>query len=290
MEYACKPPGKCLRSRLLCSVAHAYGVSKQDKTLQLVAEAMELGHSASLVHDDIIDRDPIRRGKPSVYDAFGADTGLLVGDALIFQMFQKLGESAPTNLAGEVTRIIGEMGVALCRGQALEAQSGHQRDKVRHYFDVIRYKTAEYFVAMAKVGAMLAGVSQEEISPLVAMGYRFGLAFQIHDDFLPVIASDKIIGKPVDSDVRNSRITALTLLNDGVNILGEYERYLKVLLPSSGCGDMALKKQLSDPLTIIHTIERFIIESFISETGLDARQLESILSIISEGLHYERLG
>lgn len=284
ISYACNPPGKRLRSRFLCAFANAYGYQGSQRQLKMVAEALEFGHTASLVHDDIIDRDLIRRGKPSVFGRFGKERALLVGDALIFQMFEQLSAALPSDCAEKVINLVANMGIGLCVGQLLEGHKVAEGDRVGHYFEVARYKTAEYFVTACQAGAMLAGVSDDQLTIVKAFGYRFGLAFQIRDDLLPVLAAGESSGKPLDSDERNSRTTALSLFNSGIDICTEYQRYVSSLL-GEGCGSViGVGGRITDPSVVVSALSAHVNQSLAENSGLEAEQLTGIFRLVQEGL------
>jgi geranylgeranyl diphosphate synthase type I len=186
------------------------------------AVGTELGHIASLVHDDIIDGDHLRRGQAAVHSAYGVPLAILTGDLFVFQMFASYTECAERGASAERTlravRILSETCVEVCRGQALEAQlAGAVDTRESMYFEVVRLKTASVCRAAAEIGATLGGGNARAVHALRGYGEALGVAFQILDDVLEYAGETDQLGKPVDSDLRNGRVTLplIYALNDG---------------------------------------------------------------------------
>jgi geranylgeranyl diphosphate synthase type I len=176
------------------------------------AVGTELGHIASLVHDDIIDGDNLRRGRPAVHSAFGVPLAILTGDLLVFQMFACYTECAERGISPQRTlraiQILSQTCIDVCRGQSLEAEtSGAIETSETTYFEVVRLKTASVCRAAAEIGATLGGANPRAVAALRAYGEALGIAFQIIDDVLEYAGEADQLGKPLDSDLRNHRIT-----------------------------------------------------------------------------------
>jgi geranylgeranyl diphosphate synthase, type I len=209
-EHAVASPGKLVRPLLLLDACRAVG---GDPEVALPAAiGTELGHIASLVHDDIIDGDAERRGRPAVHARFGLPLAILTGDFLVFETFLCYSQCAERGAGAERTlaaiRTLSRTCLELCRGQALEATLAGDPDvSVATYLEVIRLKTASVCRATAEIGACLGGGSAEAIAALGAYGEALGLAFQIVDDVLCYGDRADQLGKPPDSDLRNGRVT-----------------------------------------------------------------------------------
>jgi geranylgeranyl diphosphate synthase, type I len=175
-----------------------------------VALAVELLHNFSLVHDDIMDRDATRRGRPTVHVKWDEPTAILAGDVLFaraFEMLARVGDSAAHR---ETTRLLSATVLGLCEGQALDmAFEARPTVTVDEYLEMIRLKTALLFEASTKGGAFTAGGPHADA--LGRFGEAFGMAFQIADDLLDVTADPKTLGKPWGSDVRAGKRTLLVL-------------------------------------------------------------------------------
>lgn len=213
--YAVGAPGKFFRPILLLESASSVG-GEIDRVLPAAAGA-EGAHVASLVHDDIIDGDEIRRGRPAVHVAFGRDNALVGGDALIFYLFSALAECGRRGIeAGRIVRAMAmaaEAGHDLCRGQMLEEELRTSYDsRVASYLDMIAGKTGALFRASCAIGAVLGDGNSEEVEALGRYGSLLGYAFQIQDDLLPYLSTADATGKPATSDLANRRLTLPFLL------------------------------------------------------------------------------
>ncbi|RSM85936.1 polyprenyl synthetase family protein [Kibdelosporangium aridum] len=238
-HYALVPGGKLFRPLLLLESAGAVGAN-----IALVVPAAagaEAGHVASLIHDDIIDGDTMRRGRPSVHAAFGRDDAIVAGDALIFYLFAALAEcgerGVPDDRVAQAMAAVAAAGIDLCRGQSMEAQlcAGYVCD-VPSYLEMIRLKTSALFRAACASGAILGGGPAEWCAALGSYGELLGSAFQIHDDLLAYTSDGEAMGKAVTSDITNQRLTLPFLLArelGGEPVATELDRHMR------GTGDPA---------------------------------------------------
>ena len=225
-RYALLPAGKLLRPRLLLAACEAVG----GETYKVMPAAIgsECGHSASLIHDDIIDADELRRGRPSVHVRFGIDDAIVAGDMLIFHLFLCLSEvhdrEVPAERVVAALRATSIAGLDVCRGQSREAEiCGDPTCGVDEYIDVARLKTAALFRGTCESGAILGGGTPEQIAGLASYGDRLGVAFQIVDDLLGYTSSTDVMGKAASSDARNRRVTLpviLALRDGGATVRG----------------------------------------------------------------------
>ncbi|WP_424535039.1 polyprenyl synthetase family protein [Sphaerisporangium viridialbum] len=208
--YALTAPAKLFRPILLLLSAEAVGGRIPD--VLPAAVGTECGHVASLIHDDIIDGDAMRRGRPAVYRKFGMDNAIVAGDALLFQIFVCLSEcrarGVPDDRIVTAMEIVARAGVELCRGQALEAEitSRSVRD-IDAYLRMIKMKTAALFSGACQCGAVLGGGPPEWVRALGDYGESLGIAFQIQDDLLGYVTGAEMTGKPATSDIKNRRLT-----------------------------------------------------------------------------------
>jgi geranylgeranyl diphosphate synthase, type I len=208
--YALAIPGKLFRPILLLESAKLVGGEISE--VMPAAVGTECGHVASLIHDDIIDRDDMRRGREAVHRRFGADGAIVAGDALIFDSFlglaQCLGTGAPETRIVAALEAAARGGIEMCRGQALEAEICARRIlDADAYLRMISMKTAAFFRYACKGGAILAGAPTPWVDRLGDYGEHLGIAFQIWDDLLPYLGNDVVTGKPAASDIRNGRLT-----------------------------------------------------------------------------------
>ncbi|MEU0940198.1 polyprenyl synthetase family protein [Embleya sp. NPDC005971] len=215
-RYALLPTGKLLRPALVMYAALAVG-GEVEHALP-AAVGMECAHTGSLVHDDIVDADEERRGRPSVHVAYGPERAIIAGSSLYFAWFRALAECARHGVPGErIARAMtaqAEGGYAMCQGVFDELGLAGDLDcPVEDYLTMAGGKTGALLSTSCRVGAILGGGTDSAVEALGAFGRHVGLAFQIRDDLLPYDdASAATMGKPSDSDVCNHRPTLPVLL------------------------------------------------------------------------------
>ena len=203
-----KAGGKRLRPHLFLLSAHACGYTGT-RHIQ-VAAAAELLHSATLVHDDVVDAASSRRGQPSVNATWGDAAGVLVGDFLYARALQLLVGAG----SQPVLRALSDAMLALAEGEVMQLSVRHSAKQLaeRHYLQVIERKTATLFAATAQAGALLAGAATELAQCCNRCGHYLGLAFQIADDVLDYLGEEAVVGKPCGSDFATGKITLPLIL------------------------------------------------------------------------------
>ncbi|OLR93896.1 hypothetical protein BJP25_15090 [Actinokineospora bangkokensis] len=214
-RYALLTPGKLLRPLLLAAAAGAVGGAVE--RVVPAALAVEYLHVGSLVHDDVIDGDDTRRGKPSVQHRFGVPDAIATGDALMLRTFGSVAEcvqrGVPEAAALAAVREISAAGVDVCRGQALEGAMAADPDRpLADYLAMIALKTGALFRGACRAGALLGGAAPEVVDAIGRYADHLGLAFQMHDDLLPYLSDSATAGKSALSDLRNLRPTYPVLL------------------------------------------------------------------------------
>ncbi len=203
--------GKRVRPRLTLLAYEAVGGTNLAEAVP-VAAAVELVHTATLVHDDINDHGSIRRGRPTVNATWGRTFALLTGDFLFTKVYQLM---APY---GKLNQEFAEATVALVEGETLQAAAAKNGQLDREtYMRVIAKKTAVLFGMAAKVGAMLANGTDAQIEAMSQYGFNVGLAFQIVDDILDLIADSKQLGKTAGLDIAQGRGIATALANSSTH-------------------------------------------------------------------------
>ncbi len=214
MHYSLFAGGKRLRPILLLAGAEAVGGRAEDYLA--AACALECIHTYSLIHDDLpaMDDDDLRRGKPTCHKAFDEATAILAGDGLLTYAFELL--THPDLLAkvpGErVLRVIGLIAKAagiygMVGGQMADLLAEGRRVSSEELDFIHRHKTGALITASVVSGAILAGASPEKEKALEAYGWAIGRAFQIVDDLLDILGDEKVIGKPVGSDLEKEKAT-----------------------------------------------------------------------------------
>lgn len=201
-EYVLSTRGKRLRPILAMLAAKVFKYAGEDHTK--VATALELVHSATLLHDDVIDKAPLRRGKPTVNARWGDDVAILIADYLFSHAFSL---ALSTSVSPKVLSIICQVTARMCEGEMFQIEKRNTLLTRDDYLRIVRGKTAYLFSACTALGAILARAPEQQVMLLSAYGLNFGIAFQIVDDTLDLIASDDEMGKPHWADIRNGKLT-----------------------------------------------------------------------------------
>ncbi|MFW9768052.1 MAG: polyprenyl synthetase family protein [Candidatus Thorarchaeota archaeon] len=199
--------GKRIRSLLLLLCAEAVGGSLEDSLPYAVAT--EFIQTASLIHDDIIDEDALRRGVETTHEKFGRKMAIIAGDLLVAKAIKMIGEQSTP----ELLTYVASGAIRMCEGEAADLlMSTNGRREVytkKHYLDVVRMKTVSFMSSAAKVGATIGNGNLQQIEAIIEYAENLGYAFQIRDDILDVIATQNGTGKSVLSDLKGSRCNFL---------------------------------------------------------------------------------
>ena len=206
LRYISDKRGKQLRPTLVLLAAQLCR-EINDKTLR-TAVALEMTHNASLVHDDVVDSSPMRRGAPSVQAKWSNKIAVLVGDWMLARMINLIGEIRNAQILG----IVSAMASALSSGEILQLHTNSTMwISEQQYYDIIGKKTAELFAACTQAGAISAGCSYRQQTALRTYGYELGLIFQLKDDVLDYSDAEDI-GKPTMSDISDGKATLPLLI------------------------------------------------------------------------------
>jgi octaprenyl-diphosphate synthase len=205
-RYACSQGGKRVRPLLMAVTARALG-AETTGPIRSLAAAFQLIHTATLVHDDVIDHAETRRGRPSVPRAYGVPLAIVSGDYLFVRAFE---------LAAEYPRPIilrcGEACADLVEGEVLQESSRFDLSSGReHYVRIVERKTAAIIAAALASVAEIQGAPTATVDAVTAYGRALGIAFQIRDDLLDVYGDPDLLGKPLYSDLREGNPTLLSL-------------------------------------------------------------------------------
>ncbi len=194
--------GKRLRPMLTLACARMCGY-EQDAHIHL-ATSIEFMHTATLLHDDVVDVSLLRRGKKTANEVWGNKESILVGDFLLGRAFHLIGKADSL----EVFKILSKAAMVISEGEVMQlAAEGDLDISVERYFQIIGAKTAALFAAACQVGGVLARQSEEKVQCLYDYGYHLGMAFQIVDDALDYSAYQQTLGKRIGDDFRESKIT-----------------------------------------------------------------------------------
>lgn len=199
--------GKRLRPTLTLAAAQLCGYDGQ-RHLKLAA-CVEFIHTATLLHDDVVDASDLRRGGPSANALFGNEASVLVGDFLFSRAFELMVEDGSI----DVLRILSNASAVIAEGEVLQLSTAHNSaTSEQAYLEVVRAKTAELFAAACRIGAVVAGRPQAEEEALRTYGLNLGIAFQIADDVLDYAAEQERFGKTVGDDLREGKMTLPVIL------------------------------------------------------------------------------
>ena len=212
LSYVSESAGKLMRPMLVLLVAKSLG--EVTERAFAAASAMELLHSASLLHDDVIDESDKRRGRPSLNSAFNNNIAVLTGDYLFSQALNNAAKTGDIRIIEELAKL----GKELSSGEVLQVELEQEGTYCEeNYFKVIYNKTASLFVCSSLCAVYSAGGSEEQARAFENFGKCVGICFQIKDDIFDYFNND--IGKPTGSDMREGKITlpALYVLNNSNN-------------------------------------------------------------------------
>jgi len=207
-DYHLETGGKRLRALLTLGSAKLCGYSKGSRDINLAA-CVELIHSATLMHDDVIDEGTIRRGKETLNKVWNNHSSVLIGDYLLSRCFEMMVEDG--NL--EVLKLLSSTSSKIAQGEVLQLQHKGEVDMLEEtYLKIISAKTAELFAAATKVGAILSNAGSKEKDALEFYGRNLGLTFQIADDTLDYNSELKLFGKKIGQDFFEGKITLPIIL------------------------------------------------------------------------------
>lgn len=208
IDYIMKLGGKRIRPCMALLFTEAYGRSMEDAFP--LANSIEIFHNFTLVHDDIMDEAPLRRGKVTVHEKWDTNTAILSGDSMMIVAYQQLLQLETPRFKA-LLDYFNKSALLVCEGQQKDMDF-EQEEIVRleEYLDMIKNKTAILLAASMKLGAMFAGASEEQMALVEDYGIKIGLAFQLRDDYLDVFG-DEAVGKQTAGDILTNKKTALYL-------------------------------------------------------------------------------
>lgn len=209
IRYILSLGGKRFRPLL---VLLAYEMFREDVEKALKpALAVELFHNFTLMHDDIMDKAPLRRGKPTVHEKWNTNTAILSGDIMFVKVYELL-EGVDGNKLPEIFKLFNKCAIEVCEGQQLDMDNELRDDvTIDEYLEMIRLKTAVLIGTSLQLGAILADAPPEKAALLKAFGDHLGIGFQLKDDLLDVYGDQQKFGKQVGGDIISNKKTFLLL-------------------------------------------------------------------------------
>lgn len=210
IKYILDLGGKRLRPTLTLMTADCFGGDISNGLD--AALAIEVFHNFSLIHDDIMDKAPLRRGQQTVHEKWGLNTGILSGDAMLILAY-KLFESYNENQFKQLTTLFSQTALQVCEGQQYDIDFENRFDvTISEYIQMIEFKTAVLVGAAMQMGAIVAGASIQDQKRIYDFGRNLGIAFQLQDDYLDAFGDPELFGKQVGGDILEHKKTYLFLM------------------------------------------------------------------------------
>ena len=202
-DYHLSSGGKRIRALLTMGAARLGGYHEDKRDINLAA-CVELIHSATLLHDDVIDESKIRRGVKTTNHIWGNQSSILVGDYLLSRCFEMMVEDGDL----EVLKLLSSTSSKIAQGEVMQLEYKGEADLLEeNYIKIIELKTAALFAAATRVGACISGMDKKKRDALESYGKNLGLAFQIADDALDYFSMEKIFGKQIGKDFFEGKVT-----------------------------------------------------------------------------------
>lgn len=209
VEYVLSLGGKRIRPVLMMM---AYNLYKDDvDSILNPATAIEVYHNYTLLHDDLMDRADVRRGKATVHKVWDDNTAILSGDAMLVLAYRFLSDCPPEHMKA-LMDVFSFTALEICEGQQFDMEFEKRIDVAeQEYIEMIRLKTAVLLAASLKIGAILGGASQKDADLLYNVGMQIGVAFQLQDDFLDVYGDPAVFGKKIGGDILCNKKTYMLI-------------------------------------------------------------------------------
>ena len=209
IEYTLAAGGKRVRPQLAMIASQLFG--GKDEEVLPAALALEVFHNFTLLHDDVMDKADVRRGRPTVHVKWNENTAILSGDQMLIEAY-KLLSGVPADKLPKVLQLFNKMATEICEGQQYDVDFESQAHvTIEEYLKMIRLKTAVLLATALKMGSYIADASAEQQDMLYEFGIHIGLAFQIQDDILDVWGNPETFGKAVGGDISCNKKTFVAL-------------------------------------------------------------------------------
>ena len=227
IAYMLDGGGKRLRPVLLLVSCEAVGGDAMDCLPQ--AAGIEMYHNFTLLHDDVMDRSPLRHGKPTVHNKWDVATAILSGDAMLTKATQLITDGIHGAVAGEVLNVFNDTAMLVYKGQQLDMEFERRLDvTTEEYLEMIGMKTGALIAGACLIGTILGNSNKREVGmALYKYGMKLGIAFQIQDDILDTYGDEKVFGKPIGGDILNDKKTWLLVEALGGPSGAELKRIIK---------------------------------------------------------------
>ena len=217
IDYTLAAGGKRVRPQLAMIASQMFGGKEED--VLPAALALEVFHNFTLLHDDVMDKAEVRRGRPTVHVKWNENTAILSGDQMVIEAY-KLLSNVPANKLPKALHLFNKMATEICEGQQYDVDFESQEHvAIEDYLKMIRLKTSVLLATALQMGAYIAGANDEQQEALYQFGINIGLAFQIQDDILDVWGDPATFGKAVGGDISCNKKTFVYL--EAMRLLGD---------------------------------------------------------------------
>ena len=266
IEYIIKLGGKRMRPVLTLMAADIFSGAYQ-KAMP-AALAIEVFHNFTLIHDDIMDDAPLRRGKDTVHEKWDLNTGILSGDAMLILAYQYFENYEPI-VFQKLAKLFSKTALEVCDGQQLDVDFETRSDvTIEEYINMIRLKTSVLVAAALKMGALVSNTSETNANLIYEFGLNLGLAFQLQDDYLDAFGNPETFGKQVGGDIMENKKTYLYLKS--LEVANEQDRSKLQFYYNQKLADNSYKitevlrifEQNDIPVMIKEQIEKYTEKAF----------------------------
>ncbi len=261
ISYAIDCGGKRLRPVLTLAVCDALGIAPLSALNQ--ALGIEMYHNFTLLHDDVMDRADVRRGRPAVHAKYGEASAILSGDAMLTLAGITVGKECPDTLLPRVLHLFNTTALEVYEGQQYDMDFESRMDvTIDEYLDMIRLKTSVLLGCACKLGALMAGADEYVCDAFYHYGEKLGMAFQLRDDLLDTYGDPATFGKEIGGDICNDKKTWLLITALSEDATGEVKR--EITHPSDKARKIACVKGVYDRLNLPERCS-LLIDCYISE-------------------------
>ena len=291
LRYMIAIGGKRIRPRL-CLLAWSLfrgnaGSDEPTPEVLEAARALEVFHSFTLMHDDIMDRSPLRRGMPTVWKKWNEDTAILSGDVMLIDAYRSIAKCG----SAAVLDVFTETAAQVCEGQQFDMEFESRSDvSMPEYEQMIGLKTAVLLACSARIGAMLAGAPEPVCEALYRYGYELGMAFQVADDYLDAFGDEAVFGKPIGGDIINCKSSWLTVR--ALELASDPQALLKTLkAPAASDTEKAAKIASVKDIYVSLGVDKDATEAIsayskkamdaVAGIGLSAEKLEALNEFVN---------
>lgn len=255
------------------------------------AIAVELFHNFTLIHDDIMDKAPLRRGKPTVHEKWDTNIGILSGDVLFVEAYKYLAKH-DTDVLPKLIEVFSKTAVEVCEGQQMDMDFETRNDvSIDAYIEMIRLKTSVLLGAALKMGGIVAKAPQKELDLLYEFGVNIGIAFQLQDDYLDLFADPDKFGKQVGGDIISNKKTFLLLKVEELAKGKDQEEFQTILNDVADSNKIERAKVLFKKLEVDLLAKKKMEEYYqkanesLSQIQLSKKQKEPLLSLANYLMH-----